>query len=183
MLSQNEIFVRLVDTNSYNITSAKREGLVAQNANLFLDHEHSKVNLDGTGKLLALTANDEVNTLATIHFADVFSWAEVYQLSSGESSRGQLGETIKGARSRILFSEGASFQKVANLYNRGAQFLVIDLSSEAIAQELRNRSREDFLPLFVIEKQGLGAPVTVDKQYAFTLGSKIVALSLTPVSA
>ena len=48
--------------------------------------------LDGVGRLLALTPNDEVNSLTTMHFTDEFGRANVYQLP--RKSVAKSGDTV-----------------------------------------------------------------------------------------
>ena len=56
--------VLLVDTNYNKIAKAKIAGLNAVCANILNEHVREDLDLNGIGKLMALTQNDEVNSLA-----------------------------------------------------------------------------------------------------------------------
>ena len=108
VLMQSGYRVLIVDSNHYNVAAARREGLQARCENIFLDHTLDEVVLDGIKHFLALTSNNEVNALASLHFAELFGPSEVYQLASSEQTSGDV--SIEPARARryrnqILFDK------------------------------------------------------------------------------
>ena len=177
-LRSEGVLVRLIDTNSYNINSAKRDGLLAQNTNIFLDHEQGQINLGGTGKLLALTANEEINSLATLHFSDIYGWADVYSLISSDASGSQGSESIRHIRGRQLFGELVSFQKISSLFSGGGQFISSDLADEQAVEKFKEKTLEEQIPLFFIENEGIATPIVIDKPYEPSVGSRVISLSL-----
>ncbi len=76
--------ILLVDTNRHNITEARMEGFEAHqgsvNSRNFIDDNE----LIGIGKLLALTPNAEVNSLAALHLSRILGGNNVYQLTVEE---------------------------------------------------------------------------------------------------
>ncbi len=85
MLHQEGISVLLVDTNYRHVAAAAMEGLPSQCASIISEYME-EIDLAGLGRLLAVTPNDDLNTLAAMEFAPVFGRAEVYQLSPGETT-------------------------------------------------------------------------------------------------
>ena len=83
LLQEQGIKVVLADSNWANVTAARRQGLRTCYTNVLTEGalEEIEIELDGVGRLLALTPNDEVNALATLHFADLFDRAQMYQLT------------------------------------------------------------------------------------------------------
>ena len=79
------VSVLLVDSSYWNIAQAQSEGLHCFFGNILSEETQEVIDLDGIGKLLALTSNDEVNTFATLDFKGVFSAADVYQLAPATS--------------------------------------------------------------------------------------------------
>ena len=69
--------VVLVDSNWANVTAARKAGLSAYYANVLSEELLYDIQLDDIGRLLALTPNDEVNSLAALHFVDIFGRSEV----------------------------------------------------------------------------------------------------------
>src|SRR5690606_19425060 len=71
ILQEKGFSVVVVDTNRQNITKAKMMGLSAINESIISERTIDQLNLEGIGKLLALTSNDEVNSLSVLQFADL----------------------------------------------------------------------------------------------------------------
>ena len=63
--------------------AARLAGLRAAYVNVLSEHALYELDLGGIGRLLAVTPNDEVNSLANLHFTDVFERSEQYQLAAG----------------------------------------------------------------------------------------------------
>ncbi len=140
--------VLLVDTNHLNITAGRREGLTTRHGNIFLDPTLDEVVLDGYGRLFALTSNDEVNTLAAIHFSELFGSQSVYQLSP---EAGQEGELTRRYRHRTL---QLTYEKIEKYYNDG--FVVHEFScvDQLAFDALKREHQQGFLPLFSVSKNG-----------------------------
>ena len=72
--------VLLVDNNRANINSARMEHLATAYTSIMSEHALDAAEEAGLGRLLAMTADDDVNVLATLHFRELFGRVEVYQL-------------------------------------------------------------------------------------------------------
>jgi len=81
--------VLLVDNNWSNISAARMAGLPTYYGNILSQYAPNKIELDGIGRLLALTSNDEVNSLATLRLDDIFGSGEVYQLPTESEKKSQ----------------------------------------------------------------------------------------------
>ncbi|NDJ77037.1 MAG: sodium:proton antiporter [Chloroflexi bacterium] len=86
--------VLLIDNNWFNVNSAKEAGLPAVYANILDDNLAEIADLSRIGHLLALTPNDDVNSLACLRFADIFGQRRVFQLSRRDM--GQVADTSNG---------------------------------------------------------------------------------------
>ncbi len=80
-LHQEGITVALLDTNYSNVAAARMAGLNAHCISVLSEYVHEELDLAGIGRLLALTPNDEVNSLASIEFAHHFGRKNVFQLA------------------------------------------------------------------------------------------------------
>lgn len=145
--------VLLVDTNINNIKEARKQGLPTHHSSVFMDDQLDEVTFGGIGRMFGLTSNDEVNTLAALHFADVFGKREVFQLSPSPGSDSK--ESYGSLRSRVLFGRDVSFYKINQAWLKGSRFETIDFDGENLPEEV--------IPILKINKQGSFDPVSVDK--------------------
>ncbi len=135
----------MVDTNYANVVAAREEGLEAHHGSILSEDFLNEVDLEGIGKLAALTSNDEVNTLAAIRMAEIFTRSNVYQLCSGISSK--VSQEMCG---RALFGQELTFSRLENLFDRGAGVQQVKLDGGQTFEELRKGYGERFLPLFLV---------------------------------
>ncbi|MFO7541783.1 MAG: NAD-binding protein [Thiobacillus sp.] len=87
--------VMLVDNSRHNVSAARMAGIPAFYASIFADNVLDRVEISGIGKLMAMTTNDDVNSLAALHFAPLFGRSQAYQLMPDD-------ETLLDAHSRHL---------------------------------------------------------------------------------
>ncbi len=120
--------VVLVDTNYTKISQARMSGLKGVCANVLNEHAREELQLNGIGRLLAMTQNDEVNSLAIRVFRTLFDRKGLYQLTfKSQSDRGNRGMT-KNLLGRELFRSGMTFSKFRDLHAAGAMFKVTKLT-------------------------------------------------------
>ena len=73
--------------------------------------------LEGIGKLLALTSNDEANSLACLHLSDLFDSKELFQLKpKGKSKATEKTFSPQYLRGRYLFGEKINFDYLAEKF-------------------------------------------------------------------
>lgn len=151
--------VLLVDSNQLNVLAAKREGLAARCEDIFLDHTLDEVVLDGFGHFLALTANHEVNTLAALHFSQLFGPESVYQLNMGEAVNAPTDRRRQFQR-RTLFGE--TFNTLDSRFSQGCRVRVVLLPEDYTKEALQDRCGKDSLPLFSITPGNDFRPIVAD---------------------
>lgn len=167
--------VVLVDTNPQNIQSARMEGLSTFYANILSERAIEEIDLGGIGRFLALTSNDEVNALASMHFSEVFGRSKVYQLPPVRSSeRKEAAEHIM--RGRFLFSDEATYGRLDDRFESGAVVKATPLSDEFTYEAFRERYGDSALLLFSVPKPGQLVVVTPDKTVTPRSGEKVIAL-------
>lgn len=176
VLQDSGFKVMLIDTNRFNVLAAQEQDLPAQYGSIFMDHGLDSLVLDGFGKLFALTPNDEVNTLAALHFADVFGETDVYQLRPAGQGSIQRLDGLNKLRSRILFSRNASFEAISDRIARCAEIRSFELTKEVDFAALQEAYGSSLLPLFLIVKPGEFSVFTVRKVLTPAVGEILVAL-------
>jgi NhaP-type Na+/H+ or K+/H+ antiporter len=142
--------VLLVDSNPDNIERALKKDLEAFVANIIAEDVIDQLNLQGIGKLLALTPNDEVNALAALHFEDLFSRAGVYQLAYKKKEIVESQNVSRHLRGRCLISHEYTFEKLDEIFKAKNSIQILDLKSE---QELQSMNTDTMLPIFMVDAQ------------------------------
>ncbi len=156
--------VLLVDTNHDNISQARLSGLQATFASILSEEIHDELDLGGVGRLVALTHNDEVNALATLHFAELFGSGEVYQLPP-EEAEGHLREVVSlPLRGRLLFTEEATYQYLNRRFRNGAVVKVTPITEQFTFGDYLDVYGSNALPLFLIRASGQLSLFTTDNQ-------------------
>ena len=71
----------VIDTNRSEVYRARMEDIPAYYGSGLSESVFEEFNLDGIGQLLAVTPNDEANSLAVLHFKEIFDREELFQLT------------------------------------------------------------------------------------------------------
>ncbi|MEZ4699217.1 MAG: cation:proton antiporter [Rhodothermales bacterium] len=147
--------VLVIDANAKNIEQARQQGVRAQCTDALSDTAFDELDLGGIGKLLAMTPNDEVNSLATLHFSEVFESAEVYQLVSRTQDRdtrhGMLPLHLRG---RPLFSEKADHVTLGQRLMQGGELHAFAIDTPDDFDTLMEEYEDDVIPLLLLKPQG-----------------------------
>lgn len=152
ILKGNNINVMMVDTNRANIASARLEGITAFLGSILSEHITDELDLDGIGRLIALTSNDEANSLAALHMAEEFERGEMYQLPPLSKRTGkELEYSAKHLRARFLFGEGINYHYLSSLFQNGWELKSTKLSVEFNFADMRKHYNEKIILLFLIK--------------------------------
>lgn len=111
-LSAAGVYVMVATVNPRDARAARAAGLQTFYGNVLSFDVDLRLELSGIGKLMALTPNDDVNTLAARRFQDIFGGAGVYQLPAARPSRGVDPVELGG---RALFGTQWTYQRLAML--------------------------------------------------------------------
>jgi len=167
--------VRLADTNRMNISQANLAGLPTFYGSTLTEGALDRIDLAGIGNLLAVTANDEVNSLSGLNFSEVLGADSVYQLPP-EDLETAPEETLLGRhlRGRFLFRADAGYWQLTARFDSGADVKTTRLTdSFGYADFLEEHP--DAIPLFVVDDWKLTV-VTVRGALAPQPGQTIVAI-------
>jgi len=179
---QDEGFqVLLVDTNRENISNAKLSGLPAYNGNIISETIVDELDLSGIGKMLALTYNDEVNSLAILHFSQIFIKNEAYQLCPKNYEESQKKDVSKAFRGRILFGKNWDYTYLNRRIDSGALIKKTTLTKEFDFEAFKKYYGESAIPLFLIAETKKLFVFTKDKPLQPKLGQILISLVDPPV--
>ncbi len=167
--------VLLMDTNWRNVSSARMQDLSTVYASVLSEQAVDEVELSRMGNLLALTSNDELNSLAALRFADIFGQAQVYQLSLHEGDRGRRGISFE-QHGRCLFRSGVSYTYLVERFDAGAVVKTVKLTKEFDFAQFQEVYGPTALPLFVIDEQGRLSILSTDQPSTPQAGQTLIAI-------
>ena len=177
LLISEGINLALVDSNWSHITAARQLGVTAHYGNILSEHTMEELELDGLGRLLALTPNDEVNALAALHFSDIFGRTNVYQLpvesNRSTSTRQKIPQHLRG---RFLFRREATHDNIAARFGSGATIKRTTLTDEFDFDAFMAQHGETALPLFVMKESGELVVLSVEGRAKPTSGQTLISL-------
>jgi len=168
--------VLVVDANRANILAARMAGVPTFYANILSQYALDEIELGGIGRLMALTPDDEFNSLAALQFANVFGRAEVYQLPSEGEEKDQREAVSRHLRGRLLFGPGMTFNYLASRFAQGAAIKTTSLTEKFDYDAFQTYYGEAAVPLFLVDQNGNLVVFTTDNQPKPQPGQKLISL-------
>jgi CPA1 family monovalent cation:H+ antiporter len=168
--------VVLVDTNYNKIAQVRIAGLEGVCANILNEHAREELSLSGIGQIMAMTQNDEVNSLAVRECRSIFDRAHLYQLSFNAENQHHRRGMTKNLMGRELFAKGLTFTQMKEMHEVGAKFKTTTLSEEFSYDDFLKRYQDGSTLLCVLNEDESLAVNTVDDPLTPTPGQTIIAL-------
>ena len=171
--------VFLVDTNMANVSAAKNAGLFASQGSVLSEYILDKIELEGIGRMVALTSNDEINSLAALHFTERFGRSEVYQVQpsgSGTSARRSVPASLRG---RVLFTPEMTYEYFEQAFEDGATIDTIAISEQMTYDRFIAERGAQVVPLFVVGTGNELSAFTETTTPEPLAGHRLVYLDLT----
>jgi NhaP-type Na+/H+ or K+/H+ antiporter len=168
--------VLLVDSNPSQIAVARMEGVPTYCANILSEISIDELELSGIGRFLALTPNDELNSLAALHFSDIFGKSQVYQIVPVESGAARVSTAVHHWRGRRLFAADADYDYLDQRVAGGAVVKRTKLSDKFGFQAFKDRYGDDARVLFTISPAGKLSVHTVEQPPKTAAGTTLISL-------
>lgn len=165
--------VLVADSNWKHTYRAKNMGLETYHGNVLSEFALDEINLDGIGRMLSLTPNDEVNSLAALRFGEIFGRSHVFQLSPnmrGEAENKDVSGHLSG---RILFDDRLNYEQLTKVFGSKENIRVEKISDEETASDFNEKIDKEFIPLFVITEDDEIRPYTIDNPPSPGSGDKV----------
>ena len=175
-LRKFDIRVMLIDTNFASVSAARMAGLDAKCGNVLSEHVQEEQDLAGIGSFLAVTPNDEVNTLATMEYMHIFSRAQVFQLAKRGKSHGRWQSIPENRRGRLLFRADLNYQAIEQMFEQGATLKTTPLTENFTYEQYRVRQGEQAVILFAMDAERRLKVRTVAAPFEPLPGDTIIAL-------
>lgn len=176
-LQKKGIRCLIVDTNRRNLSVAKMEGLPVYYGSIVSDYVMDEIDLAGIGRLLALTPNPEINSLAALHFVKTFGRTEVYQLSAADGENSDNDDLSQELRGQTLFSETINYEFLTNHFDKTYTLKSTNISAQFTYENfLEKNGRSNVLPMFIINRNGNLTVLTHDTKPKPEPGDTLMSL-------
>lgn len=154
--------VLVADSNWKNISKARTKGLKTYHGNILSEFALEELNLDGVGRMLSLTPNDETNSLAALRFGEIFGRSHVFQLSPNTQGKVKNKDVTPHLSGRILFHERLNFENLSRFFAKQTEIQSITFNGDHPADEFKDQIGEQYIPLFLITSNNEIHPYTVN---------------------
>jgi hypothetical protein len=168
-VAARNVRVVLIDNNRPKIEEAQQEGLTAIQRNVLSEDFFEDISLEGIGSLVALTSNDEVNSLAALHMMEAFGRAEDYHLPPTD-------EVTKELRGRTLFGARVNYRLLEDWFREGATLQTVRLTRDYGLADFRSQYGSQAIPLFSVGTNRSVQFFTVEKELRPEAGQELVSL-------
>ncbi|NMC21810.1 MAG: sodium:proton antiporter [Thermogutta sp.] len=166
--------VLIVDTDRIKVAAARMEGLPVYHGSAIADRTIEELDFSAMRRVLALTPNDELNSLACLQFSHVLGRREVYQLPYTDLRQAKEGG-VPQACGRFLFDDRTSFTYLAEKFGRNVTAKVTRLSAEFDFQAYLKQHGDSVLPVLLIRNKEVTV-FAADERISPHPGDTIVAL-------
>ncbi len=147
--------VKLTDTTWSEIQAARMDGLDTYYGDPVSAHADRQLELDGIGRLFAMSRRPALNTLSAFKFRREFGRNRVFTLRTSEekdaSEKRRVAENFRAPR---LFGEGVTLQKLSSLIAQGAEVKATPLSETFDMAAYEKAKGKSHIPLFALDKNG-----------------------------
>jgi NhaP-type Na+/H+ or K+/H+ antiporter len=168
--------VLLVDTNPRNNAAARMAGLPVLFASIDSEFVQEEIDLGGLGRLMAMTPNDEVNTLAAMGLTERFGRAETYQLAIREAVVDKREKVKSSRRGRTLFLTPVSWQELEARFEAGDKVKTTLITADFPFEQFLARYGEGAILLFRIDESANLHIATSGASFVPRPGQKVIAL-------
>ncbi len=175
LTTSSRVRVLLADTNYGHVAAARREGLEVYYGNILSEQAEEEIDLSGIGGLLALTSNDEVNSIIALRYGELFGRARVYQLSVPRDAQARRQPVAQRLRGRTLFSSEHGHDRLLDLLRKGGEVRRVELTDEQGFDAFRAEYGARALPLLVVQ-DGMPRPFTPVDPPKPRAGDTLIAL-------
>jgi NhaP-type Na+/H+ or K+/H+ antiporter len=180
-LSDQGFRVLLADSNWTNITAAKLEGLNTYYGNPISEHAENHLDLVGIGRMLALSAHENMNISSMMHFRLELGTNAVFIIQSKAALNSKdERSTASIFRNRTLFGCDVTYGKLAGILSRGAEISTIRLTDTYSYQDFIHTHQNEAILLFALDDKKRLHIIIDGKPLAPKPGWLLISLLNTP---
>jgi NhaP-type Na+/H+ or K+/H+ antiporter len=179
-LAESGVAVVMATTNRQDHYEARMAGRRAFYGNVLARDVDLDLDLAGIGRLLALTPNDDVNTLASTRFSPIFGGADTFQLAPRRQSTGIASDPALEYGGRQLFGTDWDYTTLMHFLEEGGDVRRIKLGTDAAIADSQLASPDIVAILFVVKPTGRVVVVVSENTEPLrdaTSGDTVIALT------
>ena len=202
VLKEQGIKIMLSDSSWSNVRKARQEGFEAYHGNPTSGHAAENLDLQGIGKLIAVSSNRDTNALAGMHFRQEFGSSAVFTLEgASDDAQYERFDTANRNRANPLFKVNLSYGALWRRLREGQlryikitdaaekttekqaeiqaekQADTVDPSTQQTDSVPEAMINEDDLKLFAIDKDGKLFVYGAGEKIALKSGWQVIVLS------
>ncbi|MEQ9363500.1 MAG: hypothetical protein RIF32_04615, partial [Leptospirales bacterium] len=133
------------------------------------------IDLDGIGRLFALTTNDEINSLAALKLSRDFGRNRVYQISPYQDPKHST--VARELRGRALFDRALTFSRFAELFALGWRIRTTRITKEFSYSMLLEQQKNLIYPLLFLSDDGSVVVKVATEKYEARAGQYVISLA------
>ncbi|WP_285764615.1 cation:proton antiporter [Biformimicrobium ophioploci] len=171
------VSVLLADTNWDAMREARMANIPTYYGNPISEHATITMDLSGIGAVLVISPYKQLNPLVAHHFEHVLGKGSVFGLrhASKDDSASRRTST-EYAKKLTLFSEGATYGRLASMVAKGATIKTTGLTESFTLENYEETYGNRAIPLYAIDPGGKFYVHTVEHEFAIKPGWQIISL-------
>lgn len=175
-LQQHNIKVLLADSNWFNISASRMDGLNTFYGNPISEYADSHLDLVGIGQLIAASPQRDLNTLASLRYRPEFGREKIFTLVCGNDTKGSSKHIIAKAHKGNTFAdETLTFTKFSSLLSQGAKLRSTTLTDSFDFAALTEEN-DAIHPLFALDKKNRLHIFSPEKPISPNSGWQVISL-------
>jgi CPA1 family monovalent cation:H+ antiporter len=132
--------------------------------------------MSGIGRMVAMTPNSEVNTLASLHFIEIFGREGVFQLPLSPEENKPTRGVASGLQGRQLFGAENNHDRLKALIDSGAVVKKTNLTDNFNYDTFTSQYGQEGVPMFVVSGSGKVEIAVSESRFSPMAKAKIAAL-------
>lgn len=174
IIQEHKLPVFMIDVSEANVKEARSQGFEVFEGNILGDKIFDEIDLSNMGKLLAVTPNSEINTLANQWFEDEFGEDKVFRLAS----KNEIDLKDLKLPKNSLFLGKVDFLALAQIMRNEQHSLMEVCPNEETYANIKKKHSDKIIPLFRLDSDEDLHLFTRDEP-AFAKGDRLIYLPLS----
>jgi CPA1 family monovalent cation:H+ antiporter len=171
--------VSIVDLDRRELSAARMSGFATHHGSVIADGTWQRAGVARATSFVAMTASDELNTLASRQAGAVLGRKKVFQLAPGRPEHESWWSLPAGVVARPLFSRSASFDELARRLEEGWKVTGTKLTA-TFGPDDYDRQHPGAVQLFAVDPRGAIRIRATDGSTRLREGDTVVALTPPP---
>ncbi|MFG6113967.1 cation:proton antiporter [Halobacillus sp. MO56] len=175
-LEELKVPVMIIDSSWERLMTARRAGVPIYHGEILSEQTEYTMDMTPFEYLIAASELDSYNALICTTFVPTFGRNNLYQLSLRNQSGDNLEGLVHSIGGRILFEEGASWEKLNQLAGEGYKFRKTNITSKYTFKDYMNNKNEGAILLLIKKPSGKVDFFTEDFDTKAEQGDVVVSL-------